>query len=384
VILRGPPETVLGREEPRQAHARCVAEEQGGVVEPGVDGCLVGEEADAAAADQREPLVEQRVESRANRRHGSILTYPVYHRAMPRAFRYERLPTERANRASADLDRLDARAIAVLMNREDARAVRAVGREGRAIAAAVELIVAALGARGRLIFVGAGTSGRLGVLEAAECPPTFGTSRQMVQAIMAGGRASVFRSREGAEDDGRAAARAVRRRVRRGDVVVGISASGVTPFVREALATARRLGARTVVVACNSDRARLPRADIVIAPTPGPEVLAGSTRLKAGTTAKLVLNTLTTASMARLGKVYGNRMIDLQPRSRKLRERAARLVGELGGVAPTRARRLLAAAGHRVPVAVVMARRGLAARPAARLLRAAGSLRAALASRDGC
>ena len=297
---------------------------------------------------------------------------------MARAIRYERLATERSNRASAGLDRLSARAIATLMNREDARAVRAVGRQAWAIAAAVDLIVVALAARGRLIFVGAGTSGRLGVLEAAECPPTFGTPPRLVQAIMAGGRASVFRSREGAEDDGRAAARAIRARVRAGDVVVGVSASGVTPFVRDALAAARRLGARTVMVACNPDRRRLPRADVVIAPSPGPEVLAGSTRLKAGTTTKLVLNTLTTASMARLGKVYGNRMIDLQPRSRKLRERAVRLVAELGAVGPTVARRLLRAAGDRVPVAIVMAHRRLDAGPAARALQSAGSLRAAI------
>src|SRR5437870_9899277 len=189
------------------------------------------------------------------------------------------------------------------MNREDRRAVLAVARVRRQIATAVETIVAALRRRGRLFFVGAGTSGRLGVLEAAECPPTFGTPRRLVQAIIAGGRAAVFRSREGAEDDARAAARAVGTRVRPGDVVVGVSASGVTPFVRAALATARRRGARTVLVACNPPP-RGARADVVIAPAPGPEVLAGSTRLKAGTATKLVLNTLTTATMARLGKVY--------------------------------------------------------------------------------
>jgi N-acetylmuramic acid 6-phosphate etherase len=338
----------------------------------------MSEEPDATAAHEGETVAKEHVEARADGRHGPIVAHPVYHRAMARAIRYERLATERANRASAGLDRLSARAIAALMNREDARAVRAVGREARAIAAGVELIVAALAARGRLIFVGAGTSGRLGVLEAAECPPTFGTPPRLVQAVMAGGRASVFRSREGAEDDGRAGARAVRARVRAGDVVVGVSASGVTPFVREAVATAGRIGARTVIVACNPDRARLPRADIVIAPAPGPEVLAGSTRLKAGTTTKLVLNTLTTASMARLGKVYGNRMIDLQPRSRKLRERAIRLVAELGGVGPTAARRLLRAAADRVPVAIVMARRRLDAGAAARALRTAGSVRAAI------
>jgi N-acetylmuramic acid 6-phosphate etherase len=338
----------------------------------------MGDETDAPAAQERETIAEQDIEARTDGRHAPIVTHPVYHRAMPRAVRYERLATERANRASLGLDRLSARAIATLMNREDARAVRAVGRQARAIAAGVDLIVAALAARGRLFFVGAGTSGRLGVLEAAECPPTFGTPPRLVQAVMAGGRASVFRSREGAEDDGGAAARAVRTRVRSGDVVVGVSASGVTPFVREALTTARRLGARTIVVACNPDHARLPRADVVIAPAPGPEVLAGSTRLKAGTSTKLVLNTLTTASMARLGKVYGNRMIDVQPRSHKLRERATRLVADLGGVSHAAARRLLRSARNRVPVAVVMARRGLDAGAATRALRAAGSLRAAI------
>ncbi|HEY3101428.1 MAG TPA: N-acetylmuramic acid 6-phosphate etherase [Methylomirabilota bacterium] len=310
---------------------------------------------------------------------------------MARGLRYERLVTERTNRASTHLDRLDARGIAALMNREDARAVRAVARVARDIAGAVDLIVAALRAGGRLIFVGAGTSGRLGVLEAAECPPTFGTPPSLVQAIMAGGRPAVFRSREGAEDDARAGARATRARARAGDVVVGVSASGVTPFVRGALTAARRAGAKTVLVTCNKRLAARPSGagggakalrrqivDVTIAADPGPEVLAGSTRLKAGTATKLVLNTLTTASMARVGKVYGNRMVDVQPRSRKLRARAARLVAELGGVSPAGARRLLAAANGRVPVAIVMARRGLRSGAAAEALRAAGSLRPVL------
>src|SRR5882672_12913805 len=301
-------------------------------------------------------------------------------RAMPSRVRYERLATERVNPRSRRLDRLSPRAIATLMNREDRRAVAAVGRVAPAIGAGVERIVASLARGGRLVFVGAGTSGRLGVLEAAECPPTFGTPRTLVQAIMAGGRASVFRSREGAEDDARAARRAVRARVRRGDVVVGVSASGVTPFVRAALAAAAARGAATILVACNATRA--PGRALLIAPSPGPEVLAGSTRLKAGTATKLVLNTLTTASMTRLGKVYGNRMVDVQPRSRKLRARAARLVAEIGGVSPARARRLLAAARSRVPVAIVMARRHLSADAAARALRVAGSLRPVI-ERDG-
>lgn len=302
---------------------------------------------------------------------------------MARRFRYDRLATERANRASRHLDRLSPGGIAALMNREDRRAVAAVGRATQQIAAAVELIVAALRAGGRLFFVGAGTSGRLGVLEAAECPPTFGTPPRLVQAIMAGGRSAVFRSREGAEDDERAAARAVRARVREGDAVVGVSASGVTPFVRAALRAARARGAATTLVACTPDAGR-GLARVVIALAPGPEVLAGSTRLKAGTATKLVLNTLTTASMARLGKMYGNRMVDMQPRSRKLRERAVRLVADIGGVGAPRARRLLAAAGGRVPVAIVMTRRDLRADAAARALRAAGgSLRSVIEPRGG-
>src|SRR5438445_1901730 len=167
---------------------------------------------------------------------------------------YARLATEQENRASRALDRLTPLGVAALMNREDRRAVLAVARVRRQIAAAVDAIVAALGGGGRLFFVGAGTSGRLGVLEAAECPPTFGTPPRLVQAIMAGGRGAVFRSREGVEDDERAAAREIRRRVRRGDVVVGVSASGVTPFVRAALRTARLHGATTALVACNATR----------------------------------------------------------------------------------------------------------------------------------
>jgi N-acetylmuramic acid 6-phosphate etherase len=270
--------------------------------------------------------------------------------------------------------------IAALMNREDRRAVAAVGRVRPHIAAAVKQIVAALQKGGRLFFVGAGTSGRLGVLEAAECPPTFGTPPRLVQAIIAGGRGSVFRSREGAEDDEAAARRVVRARVRRGDVVVGVSASGVTPFVKTALTVARRQGAATVLVACNAEGAHGSRsaANLSVVPVTGSEVLAGSTRLKAGTATKLVLNTLTTAAMAGLGRVYGNRMVDLQPRSAKLYERALGLVAELGGVSRKRARAALRASGGRVRVAIVMASGGGNAVEAARALRAAGSLRSAL------
>src|SRR6266481_5679820 len=192
---------------------------------------------------------------------------------MARTPRFDRLATERRNRASAALDRMDPVAIASLMNREDARAVRAVGRVRHAIARAVDAIVAALAAGGRLFFVGAGTSGRLGVLEAAECPPTFGTPPRLVQAIMAGGRGAVFRSREGAEDDEIAARRAVRARVRQGDVVVGISASGVAPLVRGARRAARQGGARTVLITCNATGLGTTFANVRIVPATGPEVL---------------------------------------------------------------------------------------------------------------
>jgi len=264
------------------------------------------------------------------------------------------------------------------MNRADRRAVHAVGRAAPAIGRAIELIVRALSRGGRLFFVGAGTSGRLGVIEAAECPPTFDTPPALVQAVIAGGRGAVFRSVEGAEDDGSAGARQMRRRARAGDVVVGIAASGVTPFVGGALGEARRRGAATVLVTCNPD---VPRrsARIVIALAVGPEVLAGSTRLKAGTATKLALNTLTTGAFAGLGKVHGNRMVDLRPRSAKLRARALRLVTELGGVSAREAARLLAASAGSAKLAIAMARLGLSAREARRRLRAAaGSLRRAL------
>lgn len=298
---------------------------------------------------------------------------------MPSRIRYARLATERANPRSRALDLLRPRQIAALMNREDRRAVVAVARARSDIATAVRMIVAALQRGGRLIFVGAGTSGRLGVIEAAECPPTFGTPPRLVQAIMAGGRGAVFRSREGAEDDEIAARRAVRARVRQGDVVVGISASGVTPFVRAALAAARQRGAWTVLITCNATGLGTMFANVRIVPATGPEVLAGSTRLKAGTATKLVLNTLTTAAMTGLGRVYGNRMVDLQPRSAKLRERALRLIAEVAGVSRERALRAFVASGGRVKVAIVIARNGWDAAEASRALRtASGSLRVVL------
>jgi len=295
-----------------------------------------------------------------------------------RPIRYDRLPTERVDPRSRHLDRLSPVGIARLMNRADQRAVRAVARAAPAIGRAVALIADALSRGGRLVFVGAGTSGRLGVIEAAECPPTFDTPPALVQAVIAGGRRAVFRSAEGAEDDATEGARQMRRRARAGDVVVGIAASGVTPFVRAALAEARRRKAPTVLVTCNPTVSRR-SARVVIALDVGPEVLAGSTRLKAATATKLTLNTLTTAVFARLGKVYGNRMVDLRPRSAKLRARALGLVREIGGVGEREATRLLREAAGNAKLAIAMARLGLSAREARqRLHAAAGSLRRVL------
>jgi N-acetylmuramic acid 6-phosphate etherase len=283
--------------------------------------------------------------------------------------------TERRNPRTRDLDMLPIRRVIDLINREDARVPAAVRRVGGAIARAVELIAARLHRGGRLFLVGAGTSGRLAVLEAAECPPTFGTPRSLVQAVIAGGSRAVTRSVEGAEDDARAGARAMGR-VRSGDAVLGVAASGATPFVRAALAAARKRGAGTIFVSC-SPAGRI--ADVRITPRVGAEVIAGSTRLKAGTATKLVLNTITVAVMTRLGKVYGNLMVDVRPTNAKLRDRARQIVRELTGKNPDAS---LRASRWQVKSAVVMLRRGIGARAADRLLgKHGGRLRGALEDR---
>jgi len=284
---------------------------------------------------------------------------------------YSRLPTEQRHSRSGRLDLLSPLQIVTLMNHEDQQVLRAIAAARKAIAVGADIIAQGLLRGGRLFFVGAGTSGRLGVMEAAECPPTFNTTPQQVQALMAGGRSAVFRSKEGAEDSEGDAIRDVRRRVRRGDVVVGIAASGVTPFVRAALRAGRQQGARAILLTCNKKSA-LPGADLVIALDTGPEILTGSTRLKAGSACKMALNMLTTASMVRLGKVYGNRMVDLQPKSRKLVERGLRLIRELGRVSPAEAQRLFKAADRHVKVAILMARNHVSVREARRRLTDAG------------
>ncbi len=293
---------------------------------------------------------------------------------------FARLPTERRNPRTAGIDTLSVPEILDLINREDATVAAAVRRELPRLARAVGLVVGRLRRGGRIFFVGAGTSGRLGVLEAAEMPPTFDTPKDLAQAVMAGGPSSVFASKEGAEDDAADGVRQMRRRgVGPADVVVGIAASGVTPFVLGALAEAARRRAGRILVTCNRRGLPACAADAVVAPQVGPEVVAGSTRLKAGTAAKMVLNALTVASMVRLGKVYGNLMVDLQPRSVKLRDRARRIIMEVAGVSAGRAARALRAAGNRSKTAIIMLRRGLSRREAERLLeRFGGSLRRAL------
>jgi len=290
---------------------------------------------------------------------------------------YARVPTERPHRSSRDLDGLSPSRLFDLMNGEDAVVVRAVRRAKRDVLRAVNLIVDRLSRGGRLYLCGAGTSGRLCVLEAAECPPTFDTPPSKIQAVMAGGRSSVFRSREGAEDDPVPARRFLNRALTARDVVVAVAASGVTAHARASLAAARRKKAAAIFLTGNPGASAPADARIVFAT--GPEILTGSTRLKAGTATKMILNMLTTMSMARLGKVYGHWMVDLQPRSRKLVARARRLIADLGGVPPARAAALLRASGGRTKTAIVMARRG-SARPEAerRLAAVGGRLREAL------
>ena len=293
---------------------------------------------------------------------------------------YGRLPTERADPRLAKLDTFTVPRILDIILRRDASVPSAVARERKALAAAVELFVAAWKGGGRIVFAGAGTSGRLAVLEAAECPPTFGTPPGRVRALMAGGRGAVFSSKEGAEDDGPEGARRARAVLRPGDLLIGVAASGVTPFVLESLRAARRIGARSILVTSGGRRSGAP-ADVVVAPRVGPEVVAGSTRLMSGTAAKLVLNALTTAAMIRLGKVYGSRMVDPRPASRKLRARAVRNVAEIAGVSPARAEAALKRARGSVKLAVLTAR-GLSQPEAERRLKEAdGFLRPAMEGR---
>jgi N-acetylmuramic acid 6-phosphate etherase len=286
--------------------------------------------------------------------------------------------TERRNPRSADIDLASPLELVDLMNAEDQSVAAAVATQREQIAKAITLVETAFRAGHRLFYVGAGTSGRLGVLDASECPPTFGSDPTMVQGIIAGGVAALTRSQEGAEDRPDGARQDLGAAgVKSGDVVVGIAASGTTPYVRAALEHAKSIGARTVIVACSPPAAEtLKSVEIAIVPITGPEVLTGSTRLKAGTATKLVLNTITTGAMIRTGKAYGNLMVDLQASNEKLRDRAERLVMVTCGLERDAARRALEGAGGSVKLAIVMTKLGVARDvAAAKLSGAGGSIR---------
>ena len=279
---------------------------------------------------------------------------------MPIRSKWESLPTEAINPATLAIDKLPAADIVELMMAEDRKVVAAVQREKERIALGAEMIADSLKRGGRVVFVGAGTSGRLGVLESAEMPPTFGTDQSLVQAVMAGGRGATFKAREGVEDNYEEGARAVSRlRPTKKDVVVGVSASGMTQFVRGALTRARKAGAKILFVTCDPKTELQTFVDLTIAPAVGPEVIAGSTRLKAGTATKMVLNMLTTAAMIRIGKTYGNLMVDVRTGSEKLKDRARRIVNIITGLDYEEADKLLRTARWNVKAAVVMSKTGL-------------------------
>jgi N-acetylmuramic acid 6-phosphate etherase len=279
---------------------------------------------------------------------------------MPVRSKWQSLPTEAINPHTLAIDKLAPAEIVESMLNEDRKMIAAVQREKERIAVGVEIITQALRKGGRMIFVGAGTSGRLGVLESAEMPPTFGTSPDLVRAIMAGGKGAILRAKEGVEDNYEEGSRSINRlRPTKKDVVIGVSASGMTQFVRGALTRARRAGSKIIFVTCDPRTELQTFVDLTIAPAVGPEVIAGSTRLKAGTATKMVLNMLTTASMIRTGKTYGNLMVDVQMGSEKLRDRARRIVMIVTGLEYDDADKVLRRARWNVKAALVMQKGGL-------------------------
>ena len=299
---------------------------------------------------------------------------------MERRQRAEKRRTEQRNQASKNLDHMSSREIVNLMSQEDQKVPLAVSRELPAIGHAVDGIVARMQAGGRLILVGAGTSGRLGVLDASECPPTFGVSPQLVRGVIAGGKKAITQPVEGAEDSQSNARRDLKElRITRNDSVVGLAASGTTPYVLAAIAYAKRHGALTIAVSANRKSPLAKAAHIAIAPDVGPEVLTGSTRLKAGTAQKMVLNMLSTATMVRLGHAYENLMIDLTKTNRKLRDRAKRILMEATGNNVSDVEHALRQSQHNLRVALIMLKRRISAARALRELEAAdGDLRRAL------
>ncbi|MFN0171169.1 MAG: N-acetylmuramic acid 6-phosphate etherase [Bryobacteraceae bacterium] len=294
----------------------------------------------------------------------------------------DKLLTEQSNPASSGIDAKSTVDILRIMNQEDRRVADCVTVEIPQIAKAVDAIVAAMDAGGRLFYIGAGTSGRLGVLDASECQPTFSVPPDLVQGIMAGGDKALSTSVETIEDDPAIGIRDLRARgFTSKDVLCGIAASGRTPYVLGAIAEARRLGAVTIGLSCTPDSELAREADIAITPVSGPEIVAGSTRLKAGTATKLVLNMLTTATFIRRGCVFGNLMVNVQPRNRKLIDRACRIIAEAAGIERDRALEFLEASGNQVRIAILMARAGLTREQAEqRLAVAGGRISAALES----
>jgi N-acetylmuramic acid 6-phosphate etherase len=294
--------------------------------------------------------------------------------------KWERLRTEVANPATRDIDTLPIDEIVQVMTDDARQALDAVHAAKDAISRGVQLLVDALQSDGRIVLVGAGTSGRLGVLEAAEMPPTFGVDPRTIVAIMAGGRSAVHQAKEGVEDDRAAGDRALAKlRPGKHDVVIGVSASGVTPFVQGALARARRSGVRAIGITCSPGSDMRDLVDVLVELDAGPEVIAGSTRLKAGTATKLVLNLLTTSAMIRVGKTYGNLMVDVQANSAKLRDRGTRIVSAVTHLADGESLKLLRRAKWSVKTAIVMHKRRLTYGDAkSRLREAGGSIRRAL------
>lgn len=291
----------------------------------------------------------------------------------PPDYRDPRL-TEQRNPRTQRIDVATALEIVELLNAEDALVAPAVHAVRSHVARAIDLVVEAFRRGGRLIYVGAGTSGRLGVLDASECPPTFGTPPEMVVGVIAGGLTALVKSREGVEDDVNAGMKAMDDvNVAPADFVLGIAASGTTPFVRAALSRAQTIGAATGLVSCSDPpQVLIETCDVLILPKVGPEALTGSTRMKAGTATKLVLNTLSTGAMIRMGRAYGNLMVDLMALSDKLRDRGERIVMECVGVDRAAARHAIEAAGGSVKLAIVMAKRGVDQAAAQRLLADAG------------
>jgi N-acetylmuramic acid 6-phosphate etherase len=292
------------------------------------------------------------------------------------------MTTEARNPASDKIDTLSPLEIVRLMNAEDARVAEAVGREAASIARAIEVIADRLRSGGRLIYIGAGTSGRLGVLDASECPPTFSTPPEMVVGLIAGGYGALTRAVEGAEDHPESAVADLQKvYFSSGDCLVGIATSGRTPYVIGGLKYAREIGAFAIGLACNDASALAGVADLMITPVVGPEVISGSTRLKAGTATKMVLNMLTTGAMVLLGKTYGNLMVDLKATNAKLVIRTRLIVAELTGLSEAEAEQQLARCGGELKTAVVAFRRGVSADEARKLLAVAGGqLRGALGS----